>query len=61
MKEEKKKPKTRQPIMGPCFRLDPEQRVCPQFDAVSIAKFPVAERDSMGFRVVDNCAEEHIE
>ena len=47
--------------MGPCFRLDPEQRVCPQFDAVSIAKFPVAERDSMGFRVLDDCAEEHIE
>ena len=58
--KEKKKSKE-QPVMGPCFRLDPEQRVCPQFDAVSIAKFPVAERDSMGFRVLDDCAEEHIE
>lgn len=26
------------------FRLDPEARMCPKFDAVSVAKFPVAPR-----------------
>jgi len=43
-----------------CFRLDPEQRLCPQFDSVSIAKYTVADREHMGFRVVDNFTEEHI-
>ncbi|MDD7652438.1 MAG: hypothetical protein SOY32_06305 [Candidatus Faecousia sp.] len=42
------------------FRLDPEARMCPKFDAVSVAKFPVAPREKMGVRVEDNCAEEHI-
>lgn len=42
------------------LRLDPEARLCPKFDATSIALFPVAEREEMGVRVVDNCAEEHI-
>lgn len=52
--------KPKKPERTECFRLDPEQRLCPQFDAVSIAKFTVAERDKMGFRVVDNCVEDHI-
>ncbi len=43
------------------LRLNPEQRLCPKFDACSIAKFPVAKRDEMGFRVLDNCVEEHIQ
>jgi hypothetical protein len=42
------------------FRIEPEKRLCPRFDPVSIALFPIAERDEMGFRVKDNCAEEHI-
>lgn len=42
------------------LRLDPEKRICPKFDNTSIALFPVADRDEMGVRVVDNCAEEHI-
>ena len=42
------------------LRLNPEARMCPKFDAVSVAKFPVADRDKMGVRVVDNCAEENI-
>ncbi len=42
------------------LRLNPEKRLCAKFDAVSIAKFPVASRDKMGMRVLDNCAEEHI-
>ena len=42
------------------LRLDPSKRICPKFDDLSIALFPVADRDKMGVRVVDNCAEEHI-
>lgn len=42
------------------LRLDPELRICPKFDSASIALFPVADREEMGVRVVDNCAEEHI-
>lgn len=44
----------------PDLRLEPEKRMCPKFDEKSIALFPVAGRDEMGVRVVDNCAEEHI-
>lgn len=39
--------------------IDPEQRLVSKFDSVSIAKFPVAEPEKMGFRVLDDCAEEH--
>lgn len=42
------------------LRLDPEKRICPKFDSTSVALFRVADRDVMGVRVVDNCAEEHI-
>ena len=42
------------------LRLDPEKRLSPKFDAASIARFRVASKDDMGFRVVDNCAEENI-
>lgn len=42
------------------LRINPELRLCPKFDPLSIALFPVAERDEMGMRVLDNCAEEHI-
>ncbi len=42
------------------YRLEPEKRLCPKFDEKSIALFPVAKREEMGVRVVDNCAEEHI-
>lgn len=41
------------------LRVDPEQRLCEKFDAASIAKFDVAEPGQMGFRVLDDCAEEH--
>ncbi len=52
MKEKKKFPDD--------LRLNPEDVLCPKFDQTSIAKFPVADREEMGVRVVDNCAEEHI-
>lgn len=42
------------------LRLDPTARLCPKFDETSIAMFRVADREQMGVRVVDNCAEEHI-
>ena len=42
------------------LRLNPQDRIVPKFDEKSIALFPVAEKDEMGFRVLDNCAEEHI-
>ena len=42
------------------LRLNPQMRICPKFDEESIALFPVADREEMGVRVVDNCAEEHM-
>lgn len=41
------------------LRIDPEARMVSKFDDASIAKFPVAKPGEMGFRVLDNCAEEH--
>lgn len=43
-----------------CLRLDPEKRLCPRYDNVTIAKYRVADRDSMGLRVLDDFCEEHI-
>jgi len=43
-----------------CFRLSPEKRLCPRFDNVGIALYPVAERGKMGFRVVSDFCQEHI-
>ena len=40
-------------------KLDPEQRVAPAFDSTGIKKFRAPEPGDMGFRVLDNCAEEH--
>lgn len=54
-----RKKKSKQPSMD-SPRLDPEQRLCAKFDSASDAKFPVAPREKMGVRVVDDCAEEHI-
>ncbi len=44
-----------------CFRLDPSVRLCPAFDASSMALFPVADEDEMGFVVKDNFPEEHMQ
>ena len=40
--------------------MEPEKRVTPKFDSESIAAFRTADRNAMGFRVLDNCAEENI-
>jgi hypothetical protein len=45
---------------GENLRLDPQKRLCPRFDEESIALYPIAQPGEMGFRVVDNCAEEHM-
>lgn len=42
------------------LRLDPEARLCPEFDAVSIKKFAAPDMGEMGIPVLDNCGEEHI-
>lgn len=42
------------------LRVNPEDRLCPAFDAVSIKKFAAPDAGEMGVRVLDNCAEEHI-
>ena len=44
-----------------CPRLDPEERICPAFDSTGIKLFPIPGPESMGFRVVDNFPEEHIQ
>ena len=46
---------------SPCLRLDPEKRLCPYHDAVTIDKYRVATKGKMGFRVLDDFCEEHIE
>ena len=51
--------KTKKPPENP--RLDPETRIAPRFDSVSIAKFPIAKPEEMGFRVIDDFTEEHIQ
>lgn len=59
-------PKEKKAVNGrsdgfPVLRLEPEKRMCPIFDPDSIAKFPVAAPGEMGYRVLDNFCEEHIE
>lgn len=44
-----------------CIRLDPEERLCPEFDSTSIKRFAAPDREEMGVRVLDNFPEEHIQ
>ena len=55
----KKKQSKNKPESNP--RLDPETRLAPRFDSAGIARFPVAEPGEMGFRVLDDFTEEHIQ
>lgn len=43
------------------LRLNPDQRLSPQYDDASIKNYPIASAEKMGFRVKDNCAEENIQ
>ena len=54
-------PQKKSPSRTPALRIEPEERLCPAFDPVSIATFPVAEPEEMGYRVLDNFCEEHIQ
>ena len=45
----------------PALRIEPEKRLCPIYDPVSIRMFRVAEPGEMGFRVMDDFVEEHIQ
>ena len=54
-------PQKTSPSRPPALRIEPEKRLCPAFDPVSIATFPVAEPEEMGYRVLDNFCEEHIQ
>ena len=56
-KQKQKQKGTKEPTADP--RLDPSQRLVPSFDPVGIKLFPMADREEMGVRVVDNFAEEH--
>ena len=44
-----------------CIRINPEEQICPLYDETSIKKFPMADTEDMGFRVLDNFPEEHIQ
>lgn len=44
-----------------CFRIEPEKQLCPIYDEVGIRTFRVAECGKMGFRVVDDFVQEHIQ
>ena len=45
----------------PALRLEPEKRLCPAYDPETIARYRAASPDDMGFRVLDNFCEEHIQ
>ena len=51
--------KRRQQRLNEDLRLDPESRICPAYNSVSIKKFYLPD-DEMGMRVIDNCAEENM-
>ena len=51
-------PKRRQQQRVEDLRLDPEARLCPAYNSVSIKKFYLP-GEEMGVRVIDNCAEEN--
>ena len=45
----------------PCLRLYPEDRLVPLYDEACIRRFHTAARDEMGWRVIDDFVEEHIQ
>ena len=53
-------PKNSKKVKTVDLRLEPEKRLCPCFDSVSIKKFAAPDQGEMGVRVLDNCAEEHM-
>ena len=51
-------PKLHQQRTTEDLRQDPESRLCPAYNGVSIKKFYLPSEE-MGVRVIDNCAEEN--
>ena len=49
------------PSRMPVLRIEPETRLCPAFDPVTIATFPVAAPAELGPRGLDTLCEEHIQ
>ena len=37
-----------------CIRLDPEERLCPEFDSCGIKKYDAPDREEMGVCVVEH-------
>ncbi len=52
-------PKRHQQRQTEDLRMDPEARLCPAYNSVSIKKFYLP-GEEMGVRVIDNCAEENM-
>lgn len=57
---QKPKHRTYATAYSECLRLDPELRLCSQWDSVSIRKFPLASWHSVGWQVLDDFCLEHI-
>ena len=57
----KKKDRTIKNPPSENLRLNPEARLCEQFDSLSIKKFSAPDWTEMGFRVLDNTAEENVQ
>ena len=55
-----RKKKLRGPAEKSELRISPDKRLVEKFDAGNMAEFPIASESEMGFRVMDDCAEEHI-
>ena len=51
----------KQEDMMSSIRLDPEEEICPCYDATGIKLFPAPDWEKMGMRVLDNFPEEHIQ
>ena len=43
-----------------CLRMDPEHRLCSEWDAVTIRQFPLASWHDLGWQVLDDFGMEHI-
>ena len=57
----KKRKRAKREICGPSTRLDPEKSLTPKYDSTGIRTFPVADKKQMGFQVLDDFTEEHIQ
>ena len=59
--EEEKTPAPSPDTIPPALRVEPEKRLCPEYDPVTIKRYRAPSPEKMGFRVLDNFCEEHIQ